>query len=127
MPDFNFDPKAAYESYREALAPTLRAQQEALKTIERFGRYQYAVAGDYLEWSLAQAKASLVATSPAELAGTQTTLATQFGEKFKARIQELASLTAEAQNSFNQLFNEATAKVADGIKSKVAETTKKVA
>jgi len=126
MPDFNFDPKAALDSYREALAPTLRAQQEALKTIERFGRYHYAVAGDYLEWGLAQAKASLASSTPAELAGSQTTLATQFGEKFKARIQELASLTAESQSSFNQLFGEATAKAADTIKAKVAETTAKV-
>jgi len=127
MPDFNFDPKAAFESYRDALAPTLRAQQEALKTIERFGRYQYAVAGDYLEWGLAQAKASLASSNPAELAGSQTTLANQFGEKFKARVQELAALTAEAQTTFNTLFGEASAKVVETIKAKVAETTAKTA
>ena len=34
MPDFNFDPSAAVETYRSLFAPTLRAQQEALKTIE---------------------------------------------------------------------------------------------
>jgi hypothetical protein len=59
MPDFNFDPSAAVETYRSLFAPTLRAQQEALKTMERFGRYQFAVATDYLEWGVAQAKANL--------------------------------------------------------------------
>jgi hypothetical protein len=35
MPEFNFDPSTALDAYRSVFAPTLRAQQEALKTIER--------------------------------------------------------------------------------------------
>jgi hypothetical protein len=116
MPESNFDPNYAFDAYRSALAPTLRAQQEGLKALERLGRYQYAVAGDYLEWSLAQAKANLSVSTPAELAATQTSLATQFNEKFKGRVQELVNLASEAQNSFNQLLGEATAKVAETIK-----------
>jgi len=68
----------------------------------------------------------LVRATP-ELAGSQTTLANQFGEKFKARVQELAALTAEAQTTFNTLFGEASAKVVETIKAKVAETTAKTA
>ncbi|HVC02479.1 MAG TPA: phasin family protein [Steroidobacteraceae bacterium] len=116
MSDLNFDPNGAFDAYRNALAPTLHAQQQSLKTIESFGRYQYAIAGDYLEWSLAQAKATLAANSPAELAATQTALATQFGERFKSRVQELVDLAAGAQSSFNQMFSEASAKVAKSIK-----------
>jgi hypothetical protein len=59
MNDSTFDPKSIFETYRNAFAPTLKAQQEGVKAIDRVGRYQYAVAGDYLEWSLAQAKAAL--------------------------------------------------------------------
>jgi hypothetical protein len=65
MPDFNFDPSTALDAYRSVFAPTLRAQQEALKTMERFGRYQFAVATDYLEWGVAQAKANLNLSTPA--------------------------------------------------------------
>src|SRR5580765_8630814 len=57
-----------------AMAPALRAQLEALKAIERFGRYQYGVAGDYLEWSMAQARASLTIGTPAEHIASQVTL-----------------------------------------------------
>ena len=59
MSETTFDPKTILDSYRTALAPALKAQQEGVKALDRVGRYQYAVAGDYLEWSLAQAKAAL--------------------------------------------------------------------
>lgn len=116
MPDFNFDPSTAVETYRSVFAPTLRAQQEALKTIERFGRYQFAVATDYLEWGVAQAKANLNLSTPVELAESQTALATQFGEKLQGRVKEFVSLATEARVTFTQLVGETTAKVAETIK-----------
>ena len=67
MIDSTFNPKTIFEAYRSTLAPTLKTQQESLKAIDRVGRYQYAVAGDYLEWSLAQAKAAVGVQTPAEI------------------------------------------------------------
>ena len=116
MPEFNFDPSTALDTYRSVFAPTLRAQQEALKTIERFSRYQFAVAADYLEWGVAQAKASLDFGTPAELAASQTTLCTQFGEKLQGRVREFMNLASETRASFNQLLGEATARLAETIK-----------
>jgi hypothetical protein len=116
MPEFNFDPSTALDTYRSVFAPTLRAQQEALKTIERFGRYQFGVATDCLEWGVAQAKASLDFGTPAELAASQTTLATQFGEKLEHRVREFMNLATEERASFNQMVGETTAKVAEAIK-----------
>jgi len=104
MPDFNFDPSAAVETYRSLFAPTLRAQQEALKTMERFGRYQFAVATDYLEWGVAQAKANLNLGTPAELTASQTTLATQFGEKLQGRVREFVNLASETRASFSDCW-----------------------
>ena len=72
MSDSTFDPKAIFEAYRNAFAPALKAQQEGVKAVDRLGRYQYAVAGDYLEWSLAQAKAALAAQTPAEFVTIST-------------------------------------------------------
>jgi hypothetical protein len=66
-----FDPKTILDSYRSALAPVVKAQEESIKAFDRVGHYQYAVAGDYLEWSLAQAKAALAAQTPAEFVAKQ--------------------------------------------------------
>ncbi len=119
MNDSTFDPKTIFEAYRNAFAPTLKAQQEGLKTIDRAGHYHYAVAGDYLEWSLAQAKAALAAQTPAEFVSKQIELATALSEKLRGRVQEFVTLATDAQNSFTQVMTEATAKV--------AEVTKKAA
>jgi hypothetical protein len=96
MTDSTFDPKSVLDTYRNAFAPVIKAQQEGVKAIDRAGRYQYALAGDYLEWSLAQAKAAVSVQSPAEFVSRQVELATAFGEKLRARVQEFVTLTTEA-------------------------------
>ena len=120
MTDSTFDPKNILEAYRTAFAPTLKAQQEGLKAIDRAGRYQYAVAGDYLEYSLAQGKAALAAQTPAEFVSKQVELATALSEKLRARVQEFVALATDAQTSFNDVVSEATAKVAEVTKKKAA-------
>jgi hypothetical protein len=116
MPELTIDATGLFEAYRSAIAPTLRVQQEGLKAIERLGRYQYAVATDYLEWSLAQSNANLTAKSPIELAQTQTELATQLKDKIKVRAQEFVNLAVDAQSAFTQLLTETTAKAAEAAK-----------
>src|ERR1700681_1369665 len=106
-----FDFSTLFDTYRDAFAPILRAQQEGLKTIERLARYQYAVAGDYLDWSLSQAKASVGPKSAADLVGKQTALNTQFGEKLRARAEEFSQIASETQGAVSQWFDETSAKV----------------
>jgi phasin family protein len=118
MSDSTFDPKAIIDTYKNAFAPVLKAQQEGITAIDRVGRYQYAVAGDYLEWSLAQAKAALGAQTPAEFVSKQVELTTALSEKLRARAQEFVTLATETQNSFTNVVNEATAKVAEVSKKK---------
>jgi phasin family protein len=119
MNDSTFDPKAIFETYRNAFAPALKGQQEGLKAIDRAGRYQYAVAGDYLEWSLAQAKAALNAQTPAEFVSKQVELTTALSEKLRARAQEFVTMATETQTGFNDLVGDATAKVAELSRKKV--------
>jgi hypothetical protein len=119
MSESTFDPKAIFETYRNAFAPALKVQQEGVTVIDRVGRYQYAVAGDYLEWSLAQAKAALGAQSPAEFVSKQVELTTALSEKLRARAQEFVTLATEAQKGFTGAVNEATAKAAEVAKKKV--------
>ena len=119
MNESTFDPKAIFESYRSAFAPALKGQQEGLKAIDRAGRYQYAVAGDYLEWSLAQAKAALSAQTPAEFVSKQVELTTALSEKLRARAQEFVTLATDTQTGFSDLVSDATSKVAELSRKKV--------
>jgi phasin family protein len=119
MTDRTFDPSSMFETYRTAFAPVLRAQAEGLKAIDRLAHYQYALAGDYLEWSLSQAKALLNVRNPAELMAKQTELSTKLNDQLRGRVQEFSSLANDAQSTITQLFDEATAKF--------AEVTKKAA
>ncbi|MGO9934069.1 MAG: TIGR01841 family phasin [Steroidobacteraceae bacterium] len=130
MSNSSFDPTAIFEAYRTAFAPALKAQQEGIKAIERLGRHQYAVAGDYMEWSIAHANAAAAVKTPAEFVTKQVELAAVFTEKLRTRAQEFVTLATEAQTSLTQVVREAAAKAADMTKeatAKVVETTKKAA
>ena len=109
MSDTTFDPKTIFETYRNAFAPVLKAQQEGLKAIDRAGRYQYAVAGDYLDWILTHAKATLAAASPTEFFAKQTELGSALGEKLRSRSQELADIASDTQTTVTQLVTDAAA------------------
>lgn len=117
MSDTAIDPKSILDSYRSAFAPLLKAQQEGVKLLDRVGRYQYAVAGDYLEWSLAEAKLAIAAHTPADFLSKQVELATGLSEKIRGRVQELSTLATESQATFTDAVKE--------ISTKVAEETKK--
>jgi hypothetical protein len=116
MSEMNFDPKSIIESYRSAFAPVLKAQQEGVKVFDRVSRYQYAVAGDYLEWSLAQTKLALGVQTPADFLSKQVELSTGLSEKLRARAQEFATLATESQASFTDAVKEITTKVAEETK-----------
>jgi hypothetical protein len=103
-PGLNYDPGGALDAWRLALAPALRAQQEALNAIERFGRYHYSFAGDCLEWGVAQVRASLAFGTPAEQVTSQTTLAVQFGEKLQGRVREFVNLASDTRASFSNCW-----------------------
>jgi hypothetical protein len=126
MSDSTFDPKTILETYKTAFAPVLKAQQEGVKVVDRVGRYQYAVAGDYLEWSLAQAKLALAAQTPADFFSKQVELTTALSEKLRARAEEFATLATEAQTTFTNSVKETTSHLVDST-LKAADTAKKFA
>ena len=119
MNNTSFDPNTIIEAYRKTFAPAVKVQQEGVDVIDRVGRYQYAVAGDYLEWTLAQAKLALGAQTPTDFVSKQMELANALGEKLRARVQEFVTLATAAHTTFSQVVSEAAAKV--------AEVTKKAA
>jgi hypothetical protein len=105
MTDYNYDFQGWFEPYKETFASFAKAQQDGFRTLERFARFQYAVAGDLLEAGLAHARTTLGARSTigtqaiADLLQKQAELGTQLSEKLKARAQEFSALAAEAQES----------------------------
>ena len=93
------------DTYKDTYASFAKAQHEGLRALERFARFQYAVAGDVLEAGLAQAKATLGMRAAmnteaiAELLEKQAELSTQLSEKIRDRAQEFSALAAEVQES----------------------------
>jgi hypothetical protein len=69
-------------------------------------RFQYAVAGDYLEAGIAQTQAALTAKTPVDLLAKQTEVGTQLGEKLKSRAQEFSTLASEVQSSASSFATE---------------------
>ena len=107
MSERTFDPNTWLDSFRETFASVTKAQQEGFKTLERMARFQYAVAGDYLEAGIAQTQAALTAKTPVELLAKQTEVGTQLGEKLKSRAQEFSTLASEVQSSASSFATEA--------------------
>jgi hypothetical protein len=103
MTDRAHDLNAWLETCKETFASFGKAQQDGFKALERFARFNYAVAGDYLEAGLAQAKAALSARAAggtqavAELLAKQAELSNYLSEKLRARAQEFSTLASEAQ------------------------------
>ena len=102
------------DAYKDTYASFSKAQHEGLRALERFARFQYAVAGDVLDAGLAQAKATLGARAEigtqaiAELLEKQAELSTQLGEKIRERAQEFSALAAEVQDSVGSFAAAAT-------------------
>jgi hypothetical protein len=116
MTNSKFDIDSIVSSYREAFAPVVRAQTEGLKTLERLARYQLAVAGDYLDWGVAQAKVGTSAKTAADVVGQQTDLNSKLGDKLRARAQEFSQIATETQGAVSQWFDQASAEVVEKVK-----------
>lgn len=117
MTQKTFDFAALFDTYRQAFAPAIAAQQTGLQTLERVARYQFAVAGDYLDWTFSHLKTSAEPKSVADLVSQQTALNTSFGEKLRARAEEFTQITSESQANVTKWFDDAGSKVAETAKA----------
>ena len=111
-----YDPNVWFDAFRSAFAPVIRTQEECIKAVDRIARLQYAVAGDVLESSLAQARVALEAKSPGDYLAKSTELGAKLGEKLRNRTQELVSAAVEAQGSVTRIAGDAGSRGADSAK-----------
>jgi hypothetical protein len=116
MSDRTFDPNTWLDAYRETFASVHKAQEEGFKAVERFARFQYAVAGDYLEAGIAQTQATLAAKTFPELLAKQTELGSKLSEKLRTRAQEFATLASEVQGSVTTFATETANRAAPSAK-----------
>ena len=79
------------------LQPFIDFNQIALRSFEQIARQGYAVAGEALELTIAQARAAMEAKDLPALANTQVELAKRFIEKQTERSQDLAKLATNTQ------------------------------
>src|SRR5579862_9113353 len=113
MTDRNFDLNTWLETYKETVSSFGKAQQDGFKALERFARFNYAVAGDVLESSLAQVKAALTARAAvgtqavAELLAKQAELSNQLSDKLRVRAQEFSTLASEVQETVSNFAADA--------------------
>jgi trans-aconitate methyltransferase len=105
------DPKSMFSAYPEFLSPMLHLQQETLQVAERLARYQFAVAGDCLEWSLAMTKNSLATSAPANWFAKHTELGTKFNDQLRSRSQELVTIANESQAALTEAVTGTAASV----------------
>ncbi len=88
---------AFIENSRKLSEPVARLQALSARTFERFARYGYEVAGDYLNLGIATLHAATQAKDAPELLKKQAELANAYFEKQTQRSQDFLKLAGEAQ------------------------------
>ena len=84
---------------REAFEPFRAFTTVAAQTFERLARQNYAVLGDYIEFSVEQAKLPVQVADMNDYFGKQIAHTRAFGEKLAKRAQEYAEIARIAQDA----------------------------
>jgi phasin family protein len=95
------------ENTRKMTAPFTRATEVSARTFEKLARYQYEVAGDWLNLSIAQLHAATQSKDVPEMMKKQAELANQYFEKQTQRSQDFLKIATEAQADVTQLVDTA--------------------
>ena len=90
------------------MAPLLRFNELSARAFERAAHFQYEVAGDALNFALANLHTSTQAKDVPSLLQKSAELANQYVEKQAQRSQDLVKLAGEYQAEFTQWFDKLT-------------------
>lgn len=99
---------AFLENSRKLAEPVARLQALSARTVERFARYGYEVAGDYLNLGLASIHAATQTQELPALLKKQAELANAYLEKQTQRSQDFLKIAGEAQADVTQWVDQAS-------------------
>ena len=94
---------------KRMLAPATKFSEVAIKTLEQVARYQYELAGDYLNFGIEQLQSASKTKDVSELVSKQSELASNLVEKLTKRSQDLTKIAADAQAGFTKWIDETAA------------------
>jgi Phasin protein len=97
---------AFLENSRKLAEPVARFQELAARTTERFARYGYEVAGDFLNLGIATLYTTSQSKDLPELLKKQSELANQYYEKQTQRSQDLLKIAGETQATVTQWIDQ---------------------
>jgi len=99
---------AFLDNSRKFAEPVARLQALSARTFERFARYGYEVAGDYMNLGIATLHAATQAKDGPELLKKQAELANAYFEKQTQRSQDFLKLAGEAQADVTSFIDQAS-------------------
>ena len=108
---------AFIENTRKLAEPVTRLAELNARTTERFLRYGYQLAGDYLNLALASLHATTQAKDLPELLKKQSELASSYFEKHAERSQDLLKIATEAQANVTQWVDQTSTEFTSRVKT----------
>jgi phasin family protein len=97
---------AFIDSAKKYAEPALKFQALSAKSFERFAKFGYELAGDYLHFGIAALHATSAAKDLPGLVKSHTELAQSQFEKQAQRSQDLVKLATSVQSEATQWFDE---------------------
>ena len=102
------DDFSAYTDFaKRAFAPATRLNETVAGNFESLARFQYELAGDFLQLAIDQMQATVKAKDLGALVARQSEIASKFVEKQSQRQQAFAKMATDAQARLAKLVDEA--------------------
>jgi len=103
-----FDDFSAYTDFaKRAFAPATRLNETVVGNFESLARFQYELAGDFMQLAIEQMQATVKAKDLGTLVARQSEIASKFVEKQTQRQQGFAKMATDAQARMSRLVEEA--------------------
>ena len=103
-----FDDFSAYTDFaKRAFAPATRLNETVAGNFESLARFQYELAGDFMQLAIEQMQATVKAKDLGTLVARQSEIASKFVEKQTQRQQGFAKMATDAQARMSRLVEEA--------------------
>ena len=116
------DVGAWFETYRTAMMPFVRMNEEALHAVRRCARLQSESLSDYLDSECEHVRAILDAKNPSDLARAHSEHVERLTERWRRRSAQFLDAAAETQGSLSRTAGDLTSQATESAKGVAAES-----